>query len=73
MLLKPLLQMTDTIGDAFDHMETFHVAGISVAVDRNHTYDLGEAELRRYIAQHGRQAMYTRLGVLVPNDERRAA
>jgi hypothetical protein len=72
MMLKPLLTMTDTIGDAFDHMETFGVAGISVVIDRAHTYDLDEVELRRYIAQHGRQAMYTQLGALV-HVERRAA
>jgi hypothetical protein len=65
MVVKlPILKVGDTIGDAFDHLETHGAAEIAV-IDRNQSYVVSEAELRRYIAQHGRQAMYTQLGELV--------
>ena len=71
-MTEPVLTISDTIGQAFDHMETHGVPSVHV-VDQKHAYlgTVTEAELRRHVAQRGRLAMYTRLrDVVVPTEPR---
>jgi hypothetical protein len=70
-MMTPMLTIADTIGDAFDRMAV-HRATLVTVVDRNHTYELTEAELRGHVARNGRQAMYETLGELLRGEQRAA-
>ena len=70
-MMTPMLTIADTIGDAFDRMAAHRATQVTV-VDRNHTYELSEAELRGHVARNGRLAMYESLGALLPREQRAA-